>query len=122
MLGIAEFPWQLTVSVRNGSGHPANVLSGDLMVDCKDGWFNFTDLAFSHMGSGYILDFNVTYPPEAVNFTLSSEAFDVPGRPLKVELYQNTSFGVFKDDTFTITLALHDDVTGENITEIAWRV
>lgn len=120
-LGTAEHPWQVTVSIRAGTGHPNANLSGTLSVNGSDGWFNFTDLAISHMGSGYILDFNVTYPIEAENFTLESAPIDVAGRPLKINVYDHTSGDILKNGQFAVTLDLRDSNTGEIITDISWR-
>ena len=120
-LGTIEKPWVVTVSLRDGTGHPDAALSGTLNVSSAGGWFNFTDLAISHMGNGYILDFNVTYPPEAVNFTLESTAFDLPGRPIAVNIV-NAVTEVARDASFTLTFNLKDSSTGETISDIAWRV
>ena len=112
----------MTVSVRDGTGHPSNVLSGNLLVNCSNGWFNFSDLAFSHMGTGYILDFNVTYPPEAENFTLATDPFNVAGRPLKVNVYDKTTGDITTNSQFSVILDLRDTNTDDAITEIGWRV
>ena len=74
------------------------------------------------MGSGYILDFNVTYPVEAGNFTLASDPFDVDGRPIKVHLYDQTSGDIVRDARFSVTLDLQDSNTEDVISDIAWRV
>lgn len=121
-LGTAEYPWQMIVSVRDGTGHPSTNLTGTLTVNCSDGWFNFTDLAISHMATNYILDFNITYPSEAENFTLALAPFDVPGRPLKISVYDKTSGDILRDGQFSVTLDLRDENTDEIITDIAWRV
>jgi hypothetical protein len=121
-LGIAEYPWQMMVSVRQGTGHPSNILSGILEVTCSDGWFNFSDLAFSHTGIGYILDFNITYPPQSENFVLATEPFNIGGRGLEINLYEATSGDITTDSQFSIILDLHDSETSETITDISWRV
>lgn len=121
-LGTAEFPWQLTASLRSGTGHPNAQLNGSLTVNCSNGWFNFTDLAISHMGTGYILDFNVTFPVEAENFTLASDPFDVDGRPLKIHVFDKTSGDIVKNARFSVTLDLQDPNTLDIISDIAWRV
>lgn len=121
-LGTADYPWQLTVSLRAGTGHPNAVLNGTLDVNVTDGWFNFTDLTISHMGSGYILDFNVTYPPEAENFTLASDPFDVDGRPVKVHVVDKSSGDIVRNAQFFMTLDLRDGESDEIIEDITWRV
>ncbi|XP_060573258.1 fibrocystin-L-like isoform X2 [Ruditapes philippinarum] len=120
-LGTTEYPWQLTASLREGSGHPNAMLNGTVTVNCSEGWFTFTDLAISHMGTGYVLDFNVSYPAEAENFTLASDPFDVDGRPIKVHVYDQTSGDIVKDARFSVTLDLQDSNTEDIISDIAWR-
>ena len=121
-LGTLEHPWQLEVSIRLGTGHPDAVLSGTLQVNVSNGWFNFTDLAISHMGAGYILDFNVTYPEAATNFTLSTSPFDVAGRPLRAHVVTKTSGDIVRDAAFSVGIDLRDSQTGDIITDIGWRV
>ncbi|XP_053388767.1 fibrocystin-L-like isoform X2 [Mercenaria mercenaria] len=120
-LGTVEYPWQITVNLRNDTGHPLAVLNGNLTINCSQGWFNFTDLVISHSGTGYILDFDVIYPNEADLFTLTSKPFNVFGRPLKINVCNQTDDNIFKDDQFTVSLDLLDQHTDEIITHIAWR-
>jgi hypothetical protein len=98
------------------------MLNGTVTVNCSEGWFTFTDLAISHMGTGYVLDFNVSFPAEAENFTLASDPFDVDGRPIKVHVYDQTSGDIVKDARFSVTLDLQDSNTEDIISDIAWRV
>ena len=121
-LGTAEYPWQLTVTLREGTGNPNGMLNGTLEVNVTDGWFNFTDLLITHMGTGYVLDFNVTYPPEAENFTLASDPFDVDGRPVKINVVDISSGDVVRNAQFYISLDLRDGQTGDIISDITWRV
>ena len=121
-LGTLEHPWELEVSIRPGTGHPHALLSGTLQVNASNGWFNFTDLAISHMGTGYILDFNVTYPSAAVNFTLSTSPFDVAGRPLKAHVVTKTSGDIVRNAGFNVGIDLRDRQTGAIVSNIGWRV
>lgn len=121
-LGTAEYPWELTASLRPGTGHPNAILNGTLTVNASSGWFIFTDLDISHMGVGYILDFNVTSPVAAVNFSISSEPFDVDGRPVKAHVVSKTAGDIVKNSRFSITLDLRDENTDDILTDIAWRV
>ncbi|XP_052805044.1 fibrocystin-L-like isoform X2 [Mya arenaria] len=120
-LGTRENPWELTVSIRQGTGHPDAVLDGTLNITSADGWFNFTDLVISHMGNDYVLDFNVTYPPEAENFTLSSDPFDLSGRPVAINIASMTSGDIVQNEQLAITLELIDEMTGDVISDISWR-
>lgn len=121
-LGTAEYPWQLTVSLRAGTGHPDASLNGTLEVNVTDGWFNFTDLLITHMGTGYILDFNVTYPPEAENFTLATDPFDLDGRPVKINVVDMSSGDISRNAQFYVSLDLRDGNTEDIISDITWRV
>ena len=121
-LGTSEFPWQLTASLRPGTGHPSAFLNGTLQVNASSGWFNFTDLEISHMGVGYILDFNVTSPDAALNFSISSTPFDVDGRPVKAHVVTMTSGDIVRNARFSMTLDLRDENTDDILTDIAWRV
>ena len=122
VLGTSEFPWQLTASIRAGTGHPNAVLGGIVTVEAVDGWFNFTDLVISHMGTGYILDFNVTFPVQAGSFLIASSAFDVPGRSVKIHVHDQSSGDIVRGSSFSITLDIQDSDTNEIISDIAWRV
>ena len=121
-LGTTEYPWQLSVEIRSGTGHASAVLGGTTTVNATNGWFNFMDLSISLMGTGYILDFKVIYPSVAENFTLASSAFDVAGRPLRVNMKMLASGNKIKDSPFAVTLNLQDVVTSETISDIVWRV
>lgn len=121
-LVTVESPWKILVSLRNGTGDPEGVLSGDQLVNSSSGWFNFTNLQISLKGSGYILDFAVIYPTMAKNFTISSDPIDVPGRPLKLSVYNQSYEAVYTNDTFTVTMELQDLTTDEVIKNILWRV
>ncbi|XP_045210443.2 fibrocystin-L-like isoform X2 [Mercenaria mercenaria] len=120
-LGTDEFPWQLTASLRAGTGHPDAVLNGTLLVTCSNGWFNFTDLAISHMGTGYIIDFNISYPTQANTFHIASNTFDVPGRSVKIHVFDQTNGDIVLSTRFSVTLDLRDLTTEDIITDIAWR-
>ncbi|XP_053372850.1 fibrocystin-L-like [Mercenaria mercenaria] len=121
-LGTIEYPWQMTVSLRvDGTGHNATKLTGNLSVSSTDGWFNYTDLVISPLGSNFILDFNVTYPENAKHFTLTSRRFNVSARPLKINVRNETTGIVFTGDIFGATLELLDQRTDEIITNITWR-
>ena len=121
-LGTSEYPWQLVASLRTGTGHPSAMLNGTLQVNASSGWFNFTDLTISHMGYGYIIDFNVTSPQAAQNFSISSAPFDVDGRPVKGYVVSTTTGDIVKNARFSMTLDLRDENTDDIITDIAWRV
>ncbi|WAR05573.1 PKHL1-like protein, partial [Mya arenaria] len=119
-LGTAEHPWELTVSLQEGTGHASANLSGTLTVLATNGWFNFTDLTISHMGSGYILVFNVTYPVGA-NFTVNTDPFDLDSRPLKVTVADQTSGNIVPESDFFLTVDIRDENTDKVLSDINWR-
>lgn len=121
-MGTVEYPWQLTASIRTGTGHPEAVLSGNLRINASRGWFNYTDLEISHSEAGYILDFNVTYPPAAKNFTLSTSQFEVTKRPLQAHVIAKTDGDILSNAAFSVELDLRDLKTGDIIEQIDWRV
>ena len=55
----------MTARLRNDTGHPDAALSGITTISSVDGWFNFTNLTISHAGEGYVIEFEITYPPTA---------------------------------------------------------
>ena len=65
-LGTIENPWQMTATLRSGTGHASAILGVTTTVTSANGWFNFTDLTLSHAGLGYIIDFDITMPSTAV--------------------------------------------------------
>ena len=121
-LGTVTSPWQIVVSLRSGTGHSDAVLSGTLTAYATDGWFNFTDLAISHKGDDYVLDFKVIYPTTAAHFTTTSAPIDEGARPLTSHVVANTPEDVVQNDLFNLTLDLRDLNTGKVISEIGWRV
>lgn len=98
------------------------MLNGTLTVSASDGWFNFTDLVISHMGSGYVLDFYVSYPEKGQHFSLASSPFDVTGRSVKISVFDQSSGDIVRNARFFVTLGLQDLNTHEVISDIAWRV
>ena len=117
-----EHPWQIEVSIRRGTGHPEAVLSGTLQVSASNGWFNFTDLAISHMETEYILDFNVTYPKAAREFTLSTTPFEVTWPPLKAHVVTKTDADILCYAEFSLGIDLRNSLTGAVVNDIGWRV
>jgi len=51
----------------------------------EDGLCTFENLAIDTMGSGYILDFEITYPSSATVPPVQSSPFDVGGRSMSLE-------------------------------------
>ncbi|XP_052804443.1 fibrocystin-L-like isoform X2 [Mya arenaria] len=122
-LGIEESPWEITASLRAGTGHSSAALSGTVTVASENGWVNFTDLQISHAGSGYIIDFEITAPAEAayLNFSLSTDAFDLDAVPMTAGVYSMTTDDIISGETLAIVLNLRDSTTDVAIPDITWR-
>ena len=69
-VGTKLKPWVVTVSLVPGYGDPAAYLMGNVTARFINGTANFTNLAISHNSTGYILQYNVTYP-ETVSFSVT---------------------------------------------------
>ncbi|KAK3587658.1 hypothetical protein CHS0354_042441 [Potamilus streckersoni] len=119
VVGSAENEWHVLASIRAGTGHPQAVLSGNVTVSFIGGLANFTDLSISHMGQRYILDFNISQPGNAQNWTLSSEPFDIPGR--KISASQTISGNAVKNAMTQLVLDLIDGTSLQKIEDISWR-
>ncbi|XP_061168814.1 fibrocystin-L-like [Saccostrea echinata] len=118
-LGTNVNPWEITATLRNGTGDPAAQLLGERTAKYNNGWANFTDLAISHMGSGYIIDFVVTYPVVA-SFSLSSSNISVTRRSIVVDIVNITS-DPLENSYMTVDLELRDKVTSQVIKQVNWR-
>lgn len=81
----------------------------------------FTDLAVSHFGTDYILDFTVTEPDVGEPFVVASERFTLEGRPI-VAVVESKSPVIVERSAATIRLELRDAVTNQIIDDIDWRV
>lgn len=93
---------------------------GITTVKYDNGWANFTDLAISHFGADFVLDFAVTYPA-AASFSLSSSKFSLTRRPLKVNI-RNITTTIMQNSDVAIELELQDGVTSQVVEKISWRV
>ncbi|XP_013401885.1 LOW QUALITY PROTEIN: fibrocystin-L-like [Lingula anatina] len=121
-LGSLFHPWQLTATLRSGSGTDSRARAvRTVTVSYKQGWANFTDLGISHSGSGYILDFTFTYPSEASRYSAFSSAITVAERPLTVGVAEqptNTTSGEMLEP---VAIEIRDKVTNEALVDIAWK-
>ena len=76
-LGSYTSPWVMEVSIQSGGSSRAQLL-GNTTVTFEDGWANFTNLYITNRGD-YVLQFNITEPPSAVNYSLVSPTVTVSG-------------------------------------------
>lgn len=109
------------MSLKAGSGSNSLAeLTGTKNVSFVDGWANFTDIGISHEGSGYILEFTVSYPDEVV-FTVDSSPLVVTQRGLKAGLVSKTS-DVQQNQGMTVILDIKDSNTNAAVPDINWKV
>ena len=120
-LGTTAYPWYVTATIRAGTGNPSAQLIGNTTIQFVNGWANFTNLGIDYFGTGYIIDFNITSPDEGENVTLASDPMDIPSRPITAATVSSTS-EVYESTFMSVGLELRDDVTGETISDITWRV
>lgn len=81
--------WTCKVSIV--SDHQSNLLVGTSQVEFVNGTgtAEFSNLRITEAGSGYILQFEVTYPTNANIAPVNTTMFDVGGRPLGIRLGEN---------------------------------
>lgn len=121
ILGSTASPWQVTATLRAGSGSAPNaVLSGTKTVTFINGWANFTDLSLSHKGSGYILDFAITVPVSS-GLTVASQPLTVPLRPLLPHVHSVTTL-IIQNQTVELVLGMKDLGSDEMIQNVDWNV
>jgi uncharacterized protein YwlG (UPF0340 family) len=94
---------------------------GSTTVQFVGGIATFTDLAISHFGTDYIVDFTLTEPSVGEPFVVASQAFSLPARPVTATVVSKTPV-IVENSAASITLELHDAVTGQHIDNINWRV
>ncbi|XP_052700396.1 uncharacterized protein LOC128177638 [Crassostrea angulata] len=118
-LGTNTNPWQITASIVSGTGHAAGQLTGTTTVPYQYGLANFTDLAISHFGDDYGLNFTVTYPVGVNLFTLTN--FSLTRRPLKVNA-MSIPTTVVANSSISLMIKLEDAVTSQIIEQTHWRI
>ncbi|KAI8520672.1 Fibrocystin-L [Branchiostoma belcheri] len=119
-LGASSSPWEVQATIRSGTGTDARAATTGDSVVFKDGWANFTDLAISHSGEGYILDFVIVRPASASRFNTSSVAVDVEERSLSGRVI-GTDAMLEVNEEFTLSVAITDAFTKEDVQNIAWK-
>eukprot|EP00088_Acartia_fossae_P014166 TRINITY_DN17558_c0_g1_i1.p1 TRINITY_DN17558_c0_g1~~TRINITY_DN17558_c0_g1_i1.p1 ORF type:complete len:632 (-),score=102.60 TRINITY_DN17558_c0_g1_i1:124-2019(-) len=103
-LGTENDPWIVSAALSAGSGSLIN----NVTCSFKNGYCEFEDLAIDTMGSGFTIDFEITYPTTASLGVATSDAFAVGGRPLNVKVTAIPTLQP-KDQPFTVNVTLWDD-------------
>ncbi|XP_052063691.1 fibrocystin-L-like [Mytilus californianus] len=119
-LGTDLYPWNITATLRQGTGNPDGVLSGNTTVPFVNGEANFSNLEISHPGMGYIIDFNMTEPIEAENLTLASVPLDIQKIPVTAVIVSATE-DVYTTESMVIQMELREELTGNKLDNIGWR-
>lgn len=120
-LGASTAPWQVSVTLKAGSGsNPLAQLTGTTNITFVNGWANFSDIGISHEGSGYVLEFTLSYPTEVI-FKVESGPLTVVLRPLKAGLVSKTG-DVFQNSLVTVALDIRDSESDTRVSDINWKV
>ncbi|GFS10808.1 polycystic kidney and hepatic disease-like 1 [Elysia marginata] len=116
-LGSYTSDWVMEVSIQSGSSSRARLL-GNTTITFVDGWANFTNLYITNRGD-YILQFNITDPPSAANYSLVSPTITINGRNLGpyAELKTTNRLVGFPIE---LEVQLKDEDTNSLITDIEW--
>ncbi len=84
-----------------------------------DGWANFTNLALTHSGYYYKLQFDVTYPD--VEFeTLESAEFNIMVEDLEAVVTMPTV--IEATDEFSVEIYLRSVHSQYRVTDVYWKV
>ena len=117
-LGHSSSPWLLTASIVE---HPADVtgeLSGNVTITFQDGWANFTNLAIDKAGSGYVLEFAITYPESSTLVAVRTSEITITPRELTAMLANITEM-VYAGEAFDVVVDILDVATGMVVTDLA---
>ncbi|CAL1525942.1 unnamed protein product [Lymnaea stagnalis] len=115
-LGYNTSAWTISAFIKSGSYSQAKVLNAT--VDFEGGWANFTDLIITLKGS-YILEFKVTYPPEAANYSVRSSSIQILELNVEPKLEVKTEV-CLTDSPIQIDVSLTDKATNKQLTDLNW--
>ncbi len=119
-LGTKTNPWQVTASIRTGSGSVYGDLIGNITLPFVDGWVNFTDIAVNNANSDYILDFEITYP-NASTLAVSSQSFDVDAKDYYAAVVTAPDV-VYVSGSFDVVVEIRDPDTMVAVNYLAEKV
>ncbi|KAJ8313314.1 hypothetical protein KUTeg_009100 [Tegillarca granosa] len=121
ILGTSSSPWIIKAELKDGTGsNSASALTGNDTVQFVDGWANFTDLALSQSGSGFVIEFSIISPASATNYTIDSTALTINNRKVKMVVITMATEAL-EFDVIPVFLELRDEITNERIEDIGWR-
>ena len=117
-LGVG-IPWELTVSLTSS---PQGSFVTNSTVDIGSGEATFSDTFFSHAGT-YSLQFDITYPTDAVFSLQSTNDIEISYRELYIEIVTqppsegNTTFTLYPYPKIYIRDSINDDI----VMDLGWR-
>lgn len=113
--------WKIKAEIRRESSANADTkLLGETTVTVESGFAVFRNLAFSHSGGPYYIDFSVIEPLGTDIKKISSKPLNLISRPISIIAKKSVS-RVIKSQPFSYQLELMDSVTKTRISKISWR-
>merc|ERR1712098_801196 len=104
VIGNNADPWIITASLVNMTGNLIN----NATCHFVDGVCKFQDLGVDSQGTGYILNFELTYPTTTAIQPIQSSTFDVGGRSFSLEFLSSITLnGEYQ--TMTLDVGVVDD-------------
>jgi len=107
-VGTEFDPWVVTASLVTGAGSLINNVTCNFI----GGMCEFDNLAIDSMGENYTIQFDLTYPTTADIVGVTSQAFDVGGRPLSVKFTGLNPLNA-EHQPFTAVVSIWDDALDE---------
>ncbi|XP_074660960.1 fibrocystin-L-like [Tubulanus polymorphus] len=119
-VGTNSLVWMVQATLTRGAGSDALAsLIGTVNVSFVDGWANFTDLAITHYGSDYNLEFRVINPTTSTLTTATTEALSASKIMLKLSITSQPSGVVYVGNSFSLTAQLQR--TDELPFDLSWK-
>ncbi|CAD5116834.1 DgyrCDS5681 [Dimorphilus gyrociliatus] len=113
--------WKMKVEIRHGSTANANTkILGETIVSVSSGFAVFRNLAFSHSGGPYYLDFSVVEPSNSNIAKVSSKEINLISRPITL-ISKKSVTRVIKAEPFHFKIELMDSVTKSRISNVSWK-
>jgi len=107
-VGTEFDPWVVTAALVDGAGSLINNVTCNFI----GGMCQFENLAIDMMGDNYTLQFDLTYPTTAQIVGVTSQPFNVGGRPLSVKFTGLNTLNP-EHQPFTAVVSIWDDALDE---------
>ncbi|XP_041477742.1 fibrocystin-L-like isoform X1 [Lytechinus variegatus] len=116
-LGSPSNPWLVTATLAVRPAGSTAQLVGTVTIPFQDGWANFTSLAITKFGSGYVLEFAITYPDSSPLSSVRTAAFSITHRQLTGAQAGQTG-SVYVNEPFSVEVKVRDAASGEVVTNL----